>query len=177
MNAINKYLEKTNLHIRVVESSGYEFPIDHERFKQHTFTSTIDKNINFPTNGEIESIVKADESGILDGFDMVIKITGKYYVPELENELSKIPSDCGIVYQHGVYEENATNSEIFGCKKEYIKKIFVEIYKNDTYFEKLITNIHEKLGCTSYILDKKMKIECGDTCPHKTDKNILLKEL
>lgn len=177
-DAINKYLETTKLQIRAIESSGYEFPIKHERFKQYTFTSTLDKSVNFPTRGEAESILKADESGILDGFDMIVKITGKYYVPELEEEISKIPDDCGIVYQNGK-DEVSNWSEVFGFRKEYINEIFGKMVNlgPEIWFEKFILDIHEKLNCNSYRFPKTMKVECVTECPHKTDKNLFVKEI
>lgn len=180
-DSIHKYLENTKLHVRVIESSGYEFPIEHERFKQYSFKSTLEREkINrdiIPTHTEAESILKANESGILDGFDLVVKITGKYYVPELAEEISKVPEDCGIVYQNSKSSENSQNSEIFGFKKEYINDIFTKMIKNNIFFEESIYNIHEKLNCNSYTIPKKMKVECVTECPHKTDPNILLKEL
>ena len=180
-DSINKYIENTNLQIRVVESSGYEFPIEHERLKQCSFVTKIDReNIAptlVPTRCEAESILKANESGILDEFDIVVKITGKYYVPELEKEISKIPDDCGIIYQQGKFSETGQNSEIFGFRKEYIPNIFENMTKSDVCFEDVIYNIHEKLNCSSYTIPKKMKVECIEECPHKTDKNIFLKEL
>lgn len=181
-DAINKYLETTNLQIRVIESSGYDFSIEHERFKQHSFVTSIDRENIEPTSiiqtrREAESILKAYESGILDGFDIVVKITGKYYVPELEQEISKIPNDCGIIYQQSKLSETSQSSEIFGFKKEYTDYIFGSMLNGDLHFEEAISNIHEKLNCNSYRIPKKMKVECIDECPYKSDKNTFLKEL
>jgi hypothetical protein len=180
-DAINKYLENTNLQIRIVESSGYEFPISHDRLRQYSFITSIEREKLLPelvpTRCEAESILEANKSGILDGLDIIVKITGKYYVPELEEEINKIPDDCGIIYQHGKFSETGQNSEIFGFKKEYISNVFEKILTSDVIFEDVIHNIHEKLNCKSYTIPKKMKVECIEECPHKTNKNEILKEL
>lgn len=175
---IKKYLETTNLQIRVIESSGYEFQIQDEKLKQHSFISVLDKSFRFPTRSEAESILKANESGILDGFDIIIKLTGKYYIPELETEVSKIPNDCGIIYQNTVITPDSTDMscEIFGFRKDYINNLFSNMLEEknpDINFEKFIFNIHEKLNCNSYMFPKKMKIECIDKCPYRNDKSTL----
>lgn len=182
-DAINKYLENTNLQIRVIESSGYRFPIEHERFKQHSFNTKIEPGNTTPTSlvqtqREAESIIEANKSGILDGFDLVIKITGKYYVPEIETEILNIPDDCGIVYQHTTItpESSGIPSEIFGFRKEYTDEIFdlmINEKNPDMFFEKIILNIHQKLNCKSYIFPRKMKVECINECAHSTDKRVL----
>lgn len=187
-HSINNYLENTNLQIRVIESSGYKFMIEHERLKQHSFNTKIEPGNTSPTSllltqREAESILEANKSGILDGFDMIIKITGKYYVPEIETEISKIPGDCGIVYQNtNITKESwSIPSEIFGFRKEYIDKIFknmmLEEKNTDMYFEKIILNIHEKMNCKNYIFPKKMKVECNGECAHSSDKIRKLTEL
>lgn len=175
-STINKYLETTNLHIRAVESSGYKFLIEHNRFKQYNFTSDLDKSINFPTRGEAESIIKANESGILEGFDTIIKLSGKYYVPELEKEINNIPNNVGIIYQNIKNEYNNTiASEIFGFQKQYIENIFSQM--NTEMFEKCIYNIHEKLGCNFHTF-KTMKVDCiTEKCPFRSNTFDEIKEL
>lgn len=171
-DAINKYLETTNLQVRVVESSGYKFPIEHERLKQYAFTSTLDKGIGFPTRGEAESILKVNESGILDDFDTIIKVTGKYYLPELEEEINNIPGNAGIIYQN-IKDDSlkSNNSEIFGFRREYTNDIFDEHLKFPSKYidlESGIYNVHERLGC-NYHTFKTIKVECTDECPYRNN--------
>ena len=180
---IKKYLETTNLQIRVVESSGYEFPIEHERLKQFVFSSELDKSFGFPSRGESESIIKVNESGILDDLDIIVKITGKYYLPDIEEEINNIPENAGIMYQN--IKEDPTKfiaSEIFGFKRKYINDIFKSILECEDQscylaLEHKIYNIHENLGCDFYTF-KTLKIECThEKCPFRSLTFVELKEL
>ncbi len=165
--AINNYLENTQLKLRLVDSSGYTFPIEEtERFKQYSFVQP--EGMTSSTHQESYAILEAEKSGLLDGFDTVFKLTCKYYLPELEKELETVPKDVGIIYQNA----GAQNSELFGFSKNLLKKIFEKVLNGDKIMEDQIHNIHEELDVKSHRL-KPLEIQCGETCPIRGDTSIL----
>lgn len=165
--AINNYLEHTQLKLRLVDSSGYTFPVEEsERFKQYSFVQP--EGMPSSTHQESYAILEAEKSGLLDGFDTVFKLTCKYYLPELEKELETVPEDVGIIYQNA----GAQNSELFGFSKNLLKPIFEKVLKGDKIMEDQIHNIHEELGVKSHRL-KPLEIQCGETCPVRANTSVL----
>ena len=143
LDTINEWLKNTNLTIYVVESSNYSFPEykNNPRVKIFTFKSTNIINCKdcSATPYEAESILKAFKYFNLNTYDKIIKITGKYFIPGIENLIKNIPDDADIFFQNS--NENALkkqNSEIFGCKTKYLPKIMnliIENSKNNINFE------------------------------------------
>jgi hypothetical protein len=167
MYAINNYLENTKMKLRLVDSSGYTFPIEEsERFKQYSFVQP--EGMPSSTQQESYAILEAEKSGLVDGFDTVFKLTCKYYLPELEKELETVPEDVGIIYQNA----GAQNSELFGFSKNLLKPIFEKVLNGDKIMEEQIHNIHEELGVKSHRL-KPLEIQCGETCPVRANTSIL----
>lgn len=165
--AINNYLENTQLKLRLVDSSGYTFPIEEtERFKQYSFVQP--EGMPSSTHQESYAILEAEKSGLLDGFDTVFKLTCKYYLPELEKELETVFKDVDIIYQNA----GAQNSELFGFSKNLLKPIFEKVLNGDKIMEDQIHNIHEELGVKSHRL-KPLEIQCGESCPSRANTSIL----
>jgi hypothetical protein len=157
---IKRYLDNTNLHIAVIESSGHTFDIpSSHRFQQATIdiSNTLNKAAkNVSTVGEAISVLKAQELGLLNGFTHAIKVTGKYYLPDLEKEILKMPSSAEIVYQH-ISNGNTKwqNSEVFGFNVKLLKPIYDQFLANEKghlFMEQGIYDIHLKLGVESYRL-------------------------
>ncbi len=154
---IKRYLEDTNLHIAVIESSGHTFDIpSSHRFQQATVTISdmIKDARNISTVGEAISVIKAQELGLLNGYTHAIKVTGKYYLPELEKVLLKVPASTDIIYQ-SIVNGKWQNSEVFGFNVENLKSIFEQFLvnvKRNLFMEQGIYNIHQKLGVKSHKL-------------------------
>jgi hypothetical protein len=135
LNCINEWLKNTNLIIYIVESSNYSFPEYKNNPRVKIFTFKSDNNIKCKdcsaTPYEAESILKAFNYFKLDAYDKIIKVTGKYFIPNIENLIKNIPNDADIFFQNS--NENALkkqNSEIFGCKTKYLPIIMNLIIVN-----------------------------------------------
>ena len=142
-NITNQWLNNTNFDIFIVNSSGLSLDIIHPRLKQFSFK----QNINFvekePSFIEIQSILNSLEYFKKDftNYDIIIKITGKYFIPDLENIIKYIPKNTNIILQNQDFT-HGQNSEIFGFKTQIFYNIFNSI-KNDYPMEYILYNIRE----------------------------------
>ncbi len=165
--AISKYISETNLDVRIVESSGHVFDFD---VKQCTFVQP--DHFKSSTHGEAYSILKAYECGLIPRNCTVIKVTGKYYLPDLEKEIKKIKDEHDIIYQNSTTDSHQ-NSEIFGWNSNFTELIFNDIVDSQHIMEKCILKIHEKLGLQSYRLSS-LDVKCNGSCPIRGDGSQLL---
>jgi hypothetical protein len=138
LDTINDWLKYTKLTIYVVESSNYNFPEYKNNPRVKIFTFKSNNNINCKdcsaTPYEAESILKAFYYFNLKTYESIIKVTGKYFIPGIENLIKNIPNDADIFFQNS--NENALkkqNSEIFGCKTKYLPTIMNLIISNSKY--------------------------------------------
>jgi hypothetical protein len=106
LKSVRQWLNKTNLNIILVENSGYTFEelnLEKEKFKHRFQVITFDESKeetakyleNIPSKGasEIYQINYAfyNSKLILEtNTNFVIKITARFFIPELENYLKKI---------------------------------------------------------------------------------------
>jgi hypothetical protein len=135
IDSINEWLQKTNLIIYVVESSNYNFPeySNNPRVKVYSFKSSNNINCNdcSATPYEAESILKAFNYFKLYNYDNIIKITGKYFIPNMETLIENIPDNSEIFLQNSYNNDlKQQNSEIFGCKTKYLVNIMNMIIDN-----------------------------------------------
>ena len=135
---IDKWLNNTNLDIKIVESSDYKFEeyASNPRIKIYSFLSTSEYHCKKceATPYEAESILLAFENLNLKKYDKIIKVTGKYYLENFEKLINKIPSDAEIFFQNTHrYYWSQQNSEIFGCKTKYLEEIMEIILDNTKY--------------------------------------------
>jgi hypothetical protein len=151
MEKINLYLEHTNAMIFVVESTGYTFPIVHDRFRQFTFASQNETTYYSSSQAEADSILRAYESGMFDGYRRILKITGKYFIPDIVGVIENIPRCAGVVYQNGC-KHAWQPSEIFGFDTKYTCSIFEPVYKSTETMERSLWNVHRRLGTEAYVL-------------------------
>jgi len=135
IDTINDYINYTNLTIYVVESSNYSFPEFKNNPRVKVFTFKTDNKIKCndcsATPYEAESILKAFNYFDLKRYDKIIKVTGKYYIPNMETLIKNIPADADIFFQNT--NENMLgkqNSEIFGCKTKFLPEIMNKIIEN-----------------------------------------------
>jgi len=151
---INNYLNKTSINIYIVNSSGYTFP----EFKNNPrifIYSYIQENkyLRYPVSyHEATSILKAFDYLNLNKFEYIIKITGRYFIPNINDIISKIPLGTELIFQN---KDNSfiltfyQNSEIFGCKSSLLKNIMKTIINNNYIsFEQIITLLSFKYKYT-----------------------------
>jgi hypothetical protein len=150
-HVINKYLFYTNMDIYIVESSGYDFHQfnNNPRIKICSFISknNIDCKNCEATPYEAESILYAfNYFKLYNKFKNIIKITGRYYIPNISLLINNIPSDAEIFFQNNNYFLWSTEqpSEIFGCNTKYLENIMETILENskkNINFEKTLYNL------------------------------------
>ena len=160
LNKINKWLTNTNFNIIVVENSNYKFdelPENNERFEKIIFdiSNVKDKNEHFLKNnnakGQYEnySINYAyQHSNIIKSSDYIIKITGRFFVPNLEKILLEQLNQYNYKFIRQIKHHKC---EIVGCHKDN----FTELFKfpvEENHVENSYQNIIKKYNIDDDIL-------------------------
>jgi len=135
-NAIKSWLEKTNLPIFIVESSGYTFPeFANTRLKVCSFDLT-----NQPSSSQYEakSILYAMNyfKNELKPYTHIMKVTGRYYL-DIENILPTLGNVDMILQSKHSHFQKWNNSEIFGYRNG-IENEFLDTILNQGYMEEAI---------------------------------------
>jgi hypothetical protein len=126
---INRWLNETNLPIFVVESSGYIFD-EIKNNKLTVFSFKINKKLASSSQYEATSILYAlDRINI--NYTHVLKVTGRYFLPNIENILLNSKQDFDL-YVQTVKNHFAKfqNSEYYGIRKKLLKE-YAEYVKNN----------------------------------------------
>lgn len=143
---IRFYLDHTDLAVRVVESSGHVFPIAHPRFRQYTFVQSPDA-FSSSSQAEADAIVRASQCpGLLDGYTRIVKLTGKYMLPDLGHAVRHVPDRARIVYRYQFIWDDGQGCELFACDRELLEPIFDMVRRSPTLAEHTLDDIHEYLG-------------------------------
>ena len=173
---IMKWLNKTNLKIVVVENSGHNFKdlTKHisNRFEIVSFKYSDDqkKIMNkYIAKGQHEIFAlnyACNNSKLVKECDYVIKITGRYFVPNLESilnkELNKNPK-IDFIRQTSLWR-NMNRCEIVGCSKNNINKLFYFPLKNDMMEQEMMDRMVKSkniLNLPVMKLDEKTKQGVG----------------
>lgn len=144
---IRAYVDRASVDVFVVESSGHEFPIS----RQYVFVP--DRDYSTSTQAEADAILGACRSGMLDGYDRVVKITGKYFAPDIDRLIAAIPEDAGIVYQKP-FDGRTQSTEIFGFDLEHADAIFEPMLASEEIMERAVVGVHERLGVRAHRFPK-----------------------
>jgi len=165
LKSIQQWL-KTNFHIVVVENSGYTFPeLDEEkeiykdRFEIITLDETIEpahlRNHSCKGASEMFSIYYAFKtSKIISSF--VIKVTGRFFIPELEEYLQELTNyDC-------LTQQDRDRCEMVGCQSTHFSHIFnIELDKNyKGHIEdiwKLRTSNYKNFACKVFDIEPTIR--------------------
>jgi hypothetical protein len=137
-----KWLNNTNLPIFVIDSYGNEpnlFNISSSELQIHSFKQKNKEVIRDPSVSEKESLLKALEFFDFSEYDIIFKVTGKYYSSMFENFLPYIPSDAQLIFQYNRSNISEENSEVVGIKTTMFKDIIDKININ-TRFELALKN-------------------------------------
>ena len=146
LKSIKNWLYKTNFNIIVVENSGYSFPeLKQELIKFKNRFEIISKHIilNDSSKGihEIYAINYAYNNSklikLLDENSIVIKVTGRYFIPQLEEYIGQ--NSFNIITQN-----NPKNCEMLGCKKKYFNNLFNMNIEKFMFFPVYIENVYFK---------------------------------
>ena len=133
---VHKWLNNTNLDIYIVDSSGIGINQKHERLRQYIFEQESEFSNYSVSVCEKNSILKAIEYFEEDflKYNIVFKITGKYFIPDFEEIITQIPENIEVVLQK-LTITHGQNTEIVGFKPEIIREI-IEFITPDLSFEK-----------------------------------------
>lgn len=131
-NQIGNWLTKTNMHIFVIESTGYGFPkINHDRLIK--ITTKLPKMAS-SSQSEAASISFAlnemKDNAYFKNCSHVLKVTGRYFLNNIENKLKSIKPDLDVYLQiHKNHDIKWQNTEYYGIKKELFNP-FIETVLN-----------------------------------------------
>lgn len=173
---IMKWVNKSKFKIVVIENSDYKFKdlIKHtnHRFEMLSFKYTneqkeiMDKH-QAKGQHEIFAVQYAcNNSKLIKDCDFLIKITGRYFVPNLESilnkELNKNP-EIDFIRQSLLWR-NMNRCEIVGCSKNNINKLFYFPLKNDMMEQEIMDRMVKSkniLNLPVMKLDEKTKQGVG----------------
>lgn len=151
---IKKWLNNSNFHIILVENTGYTFPeleVDKEfhkdRFEIISFVERNCKEANYlekdegKGSSEMFAINYAfRNSKIIQNSLFVIKITARYYIPYLENYLSKID----LARYDGLCQNDVNRCEMVGSRIDNFPIIFNKYLINDKgEYDQHVENIYK----------------------------------
>ena len=122
-NVLTHWLKSSNFVIYTVDSSGSNAFSSSTNSRWIPFSFQQDSSKKDTSSLEIDSILKAYESFKVqwNSVDLVFKVTGKYFLPDLELVTKYVSEDTNLILQHthkvfpfiGTFHQN---SEIFGIK-------------------------------------------------------------
>ena len=148
---IMEWLNKTNCIIVVIESSGYDFPyIENERL--HKITFKITENLNSSSQYEAISILHAlneiKDTDYYNECTHILKVTGRYFLYDIENHLNSKPQDKDLYLQkHRNEKIRWQNSEYYGIRKQLFE-ILLKHVKTSGLMEHTLYNFSiNKSGC------------------------------
>ena len=172
---IKLWLKNTNFKIVIVENSGSNFNLEkNKNLEIISFTypekdKIILDKLEAKGQHEMYSIQYAcNNSKFIKDSDYVIKITGRYFIPKLENLINKLVNNHDCIRQSQIWRK-MNRCEIVGCHKNIIDKIFYFPLKDDM-MEQEMMNRMEKLKILEL---PKMKLHK----PTKQGVGNLMKEL
>lgn len=140
--SIERWLRFTDLNIVVVENSKYLKIIKPEWFKRYPSRLEL---ISFqdpviaPGKGqhELYAINYAIKySKLIQQSDFVVKVTGRYFIPGLQQELTIILPKTQIISQH-----TSSRCEIIGARKDCLKQLFrnpIQRYVESEYKKRML---------------------------------------
>lgn len=150
---INKWLNNTTLPIFVVDSSGYPF---------NEFKNTRLKTIPFEldatgTQSKLEalSIIHAlEHSPELRAYPVIIKVTCKYFIKDLETYLQQTPLTTDLYLQNTYSDsDRSQHTEVFGFRSHMYQDIFNSILhgvENAQDMESAVHNLSQRLSYTRF---------------------------
>lgn len=133
LHRLRRWLCETSFDIYAVDSSGETLPIQHPRLKQFAFQQSKDASTS-STVAESASILKACAYFMEDfqKYDLIFKVTGKYFLPSFEHVTLSIPSDAQVVFQNR-FDFLHQNTEITGYSPYLLYYLTKNIHGDEIY--------------------------------------------
>ena len=155
--SVCNWLSETNIDIFIVDSSNRGLDIHHPRLAQCIFQQGSIQG-RTTTNLELNSILKAcDKFNNFREYDMVFKMTCKYFTFYFNRNIERIPSDADIIVQKRT-DTCGQNSEVVGFKQNILRNIIdLFIVQGDSFETSLLKLLPKKDKYKSYRLEP-MKI-------------------
>jgi hypothetical protein len=171
IDVIKWWVKNSSFDIYVVNSSGKYFNTFFDNNRVTVFTFDQDEYTtkgNNSTDYELLSIKKILKNipSILTDYTMLLKITGKYKLPSLENLIDKIPQHIDIIFQNnsGRYTQN---TEVIGFKTDKIIHIINFAQDHGDIFESSMSKIKLKNFITCRLpviyIPEKFRVKRGDS--------------
>jgi hypothetical protein len=165
---IKQWLYESNFNVVVVENTGYTFEELNEekekfkgRFEVISYDESTLESAAFLTGNpykgasEIFSIDYAYKTSLLcQSADFIIKITGRFFIPDLERHLEPLNMN-----EYDVLTQNRTNRcEMLGCHKNHFGTVFhVELINERGEYNGNVEDIYQ-YRCGQY----EKKIHCPE---------------
>lgn len=184
------WLTCTNLDIYVMESSGSTLDIpNHPRINMYSFTIPNDIVQGNSSIGEAMSIQKAMEYfGLVEKYEFIVKVTGRYFVPELESFVNNvlsisrpIPSFLfqqykrnlifSVIFQDYIRGKNRQPSEIFGFKSNLYKVFTDRIINHTTHL--MEESLHEMSSHPSMTIYRMPKLKLHKPVKRGGDRRLM----
>lgn len=139
LKSFRQWIKHTNFFLTIVDNSGYTFPElnEYKKEKRLEVISFHEKNIP-----EIRNIHIYHSKGWSEGYSIqyafknsknlkfcnfIIKITGRYFINELEEYLYKFP-----VWDYDIFtQEETERCELLGCHPKHFFELFHLDYRNE----------------------------------------------
>ena len=131
-NRVNRWLNETNFEIFVIDSSGNYINQINPRLYQYCFEQNSEFSPTNPSIYERDSLLKAFDYFDFKEYDIIFKVTGKYFIPELKNVVKNIPYNTDFVLQN-ISSNDYQHTEIVGFKIQSIKSVLNLITINITF--------------------------------------------
>jgi hypothetical protein len=178
VSRIKQWLYETNLPIILVENTGYtyeELNEEKEKFKDRfEVISYVESELESaaflkgnPYKGasEIFSIQYAFEnSSLCKVADFIIKITGRFYIPDLENYLKGFDlSQYDVLFQNNVGRRRC---EMVGCNKNIVGTMFnTDLIGEDGQYSGNVEDIYhyryslfeKKIHCPEFYIEPTLR--------------------
>lgn len=139
INSFRQWIEHTNFFLTIIDNSGYTFPELNEYKKEKRLEVLSFQEKNIP---EIKNIYTYHSKGWSEGYSIqyayknsrnlkfcnfLVKITGRYFIPELEEYLYQFP-----VWDYDIFtQEEKERCELLGCHPKHFFQLFHLDYRNE----------------------------------------------
>ena len=159
LHAIRQWLEKTKLHIILVENSGYDFPelaAEKARYK-HRFEVFSFKEDDLEEAGylkdrrskgdhELFAIQYAYKNSKFVNYSLfIIKVTGRYYIPGFEEYLKEVDiNNYSVIMQHQI-----ERCEMVGSNHKCFYQLFdLKLLNEDGNYEEMVEKVYKyRISC------------------------------
>lgn len=149
---IEKWLQHTGLPIFVIETSGFQLNITHERLWYFTFDDPHRKKVGSSSILEANALNRAmEEMNSLPAANIthVLKVTGRYFLEGVEEQLSKhadLRSPVLLLQTHRNEDIKWQNSEYFGISLDALDLLSHRVLQSNKAMEENLFTLSNLFG-------------------------------